>query len=235
METRLSADDFIRELSGRYRVLLLGGMAIIAHGLTRPTKDSDIWLEPFGSPEEWAAKCLEIVSAHAGAYVWSLAERRRLEALEEVTADISDYHVIRIGGLDLPLDIFRKPNEMEMDEFEAVWEGASALSSGLRLPNEIDLYRTKANTGREHDWNDQLFLESLVKARFRARLPVCDLAEATSMLDRFLDPEVLQYARSNPHPEVRALVLKYLREFEAEGDPYSRDILAAGWEGVNDE
>jgi hypothetical protein len=51
------------------------------------------------------------------------------------------------------------------------------------------------------------------------------------MLDRFLDPEALQYARENPHPEVRALVLGYLREFEAEGDPYSRDILAAGgWE-----
>jgi hypothetical protein len=47
------------------------------------------------------------------------------------------------------------------------------------------------------------------------------------MLDRFLDPEVLQYARTNPHPEVRALARKYLHEFEAEGDPYSRDILAA--------
>ncbi len=50
------------------------------------------------------------------------------------------------------------------------------------------------------------------------------------MLDRFLDPEVLQYARTNPHHEVLALALKYLREFEAEGDPYSRDILAAGWD-----
>jgi hypothetical protein len=54
------------------------------------------------------------------------------------------------------------------------------------------------------------------------------LAEAKSMTDRFLDPEALQYAKDNPDPEVRALALKYLREFEAEGDPYSRDILAAG-------
>ena len=70
-----------------------------------------------------------------------------------------------------------------------------------------------------------------MKARFKERLPVCDLKEATMMLDRFLDPEALQYARTNPHPEVRSLALKYLHEFEAEGDPYSRDILSAGgWE-----
>ncbi|MDP1591176.1 MAG: hypothetical protein Q8M07_25705 [Prosthecobacter sp.] len=231
METRLSTDDFTRELASRHRVLLLGGMAIIAHGLSRPTKDSDIWLEPFATVEEWVTKCLEVVSAFPGSYIWSLAERRRLDAFEEVVADISDYGVIRISGLDLPLDIFRKPNELELDEFEAVWAAAKPLNSGLRLPHEMDLYRTKANTGREHDWKDQLFLESLVKARFKERLPVCDLAEATSMLDRFLDPEALQHARTNPHPEVRALALKYLREFEAEGDPYSRDILAAGgWE-----
>lgn len=231
METRLSTDDFTRELASRHRVLLLGGMAIIAHGLSRPTKDSDIWLEPFGSVAEWTEKCLAVVKKFPGSYVSSLAERRRLETFDEVLADISAYDVIRIGGLDLPLDIFRKPNELEMDEFEAVWAAASRLNSGLRLPHEADLYRTKANTGREHDWKDQLFLESLVKARFKERLPVCDLAEATAMLDRFLDPEALQHARTNPHPEVRALALKYLREFEAEGDPYSRDILAAGgWE-----
>jgi len=62
--------------------------------------------------------------------------------------------------------------------------------------------------------------KSLVKARFKERLPICDLQEATMML-----------APTNPHPEVRSLALKYLREFESEGDPCSRDILAAGgWE-----
>ena len=46
------------------------------------------------------------------------------------------------------------------------------------------------------------------------------------MFDRFLDPEVLQYARTNPNLGVRELARKYLHEFEVEGDPYSRDILA---------
>jgi hypothetical protein len=206
-------------------------MVIIAHGLSRPTKDSDIWLEPFSTVNEWVANCLQVLGSFPGSYVWSLAERRRLDLVEEVVGDVSDFGVIRISGLDLPLDIFRKPNELELDEFEAVWEAASPLKSGVRLPHEMDLYRTKTNTDREHDWKDQLFLESLVKARIKERLPVCDLKEATMMLDRFLDPEALQYARTNPHPEVRSLALKYLREFESEGDPYSRDILAAGgWE-----
>lgn len=55
---------------------------------------------------------------------------------------------------------------------------------------------------------------------------MCDAAEARSLLDRFLDPEVLRFALDNPHAEVRDFALESLREFEAEGDPYSRDILA---------
>jgi hypothetical protein len=47
------------------------------------------------------------------------------------------------------------------------------------------------------------------------------------LIERFLDPEVLAFALDNPGAEVRAMALAHLREFEAEGDPYSRDILAA--------
>ena len=231
MEKELSTDAFTAELAKRNRVILLGGMAMIAHGLNRPTKDSDIWLEPFSTAEEWVERCLAVVAKFPGSHVWSLAERRRLDRPEEIVADIDDFSVIRIGGMDMPLDIFRKPNELDMDEFDSVWAAASSMESGLRLPEETDLYRTKANTGRPQDLQDQLFLESLVRERFRARLPVCDLAEAKSLTDRFLDPQTLAYAKTNSHPEVRAHALRYLKEFEAEGDPYSRDILAAGgWE-----
>lgn len=227
MEKRVSTDGLVKILSTQHRVLLLGGMAVIAHGFTRPTKDSDIWLEPFCSAEEWAAKLSDAVSKAPHAYLWSLAERRILEA-HELAEEIAELGVVRVGGLDVPLDVFRKPNELEVHDFDTVWTNAvRELEGGVRLPHELDLYKTKANTGRDHDWKDQLFLESLVKARFQERLPVCDLTEAASMLDRFLDPELLAYARNNPHPEVRELCLRYLREFEAEGDPYSRDILSA--------
>jgi hypothetical protein len=155
-----------------------------------------------------------------------MAQRRNLDH-SEIAAEIGQFGVLRIGGFSLPVDVFRKPNEFTTEEFEIVWRDSKLMEDKVGLPNELHLYVTKINTGRQHDLDDIAFLESLVKTRFRERLPVCDFAEATGMLDRFLDPEVLQYARTNPHPEVRALARKYLHEFEAEGDPYSRDILAA--------
>ena len=226
MEPPLNADQFINTLAAAHRVVLLGGMAIISHGLSRRTKDIDVWLEPMQTPDAWASAMCHVAASFPTARFWSLADRRDLRP-DEIAGEIADYGVLRISGFDRDIDVFRRPNELGEESFDEVWQRAvRVLDSGVRLPDPLDLHISKANTGREHDWKDQLFLEGLVKARFQERLPVCDLAEATSMLDRFLDPEVLQYARTNPHAEVRALVLKYLHEFEAEGDPYSRDILA---------
>ena len=39
-------DQFIRKLTQRHRVVVLGGLAVIAHGLSRSTYDGDIWLDP---------------------------------------------------------------------------------------------------------------------------------------------------------------------------------------------
>jgi hypothetical protein len=230
METGLSKNLFIRRLAETGRVILLGGMAVIAYGRSRHTKDFDIWLEPFASCEAWAERLSEVLAEFPDAFAWSLAERRQLSP-SELADEIATYGVLRIGGFPLPVDVFRKPNEFSPEDFDMVWKAARTVEHNVALPDELHLYVTKINTGRQHDLDDIAFLESLVKARFKERLPICDLAEATTMLDRFLDPEALQHARTNPHPEVRALALKYLREFEAEGDPYSRDILAAGgWE-----
>lgn len=227
METPMvSADTLVHTLAGRHRVVLLGGMAIITHGLSRRTKDVAIWLEPMSSSEDWAM-CLTATAAEFPCTrYWSLADRRDLKP-EEVAEDIESFGGIRISGFDRDIDIFRRPHELGIESFEDVWSRAARiLEGGVRLPDPLDLHISKANTGREHDWNDQLFLEILVKTKFRGRLPVCDFAEAKSMLDRFLDPQVLGYARTNRHDEVRVLVRGYLYEFEAEGDPYSRDILA---------
>lgn len=226
METDLPKNLFIRRLTENHRVILLGGMAVIAHGRSRHTKDFDIWLEPFENAKVWAANLLSILNQFPEAVIWSLAQKRVLLPTE-IANEIETYGVLRINGFDLPVDIFRRPNEFEAEDFDQVWAGASITEGRMSLPNELHLYVTKLNTGRQHDLDDIAFLESRIKVRFRERLPVCDLKEATAMLDRFLDPEVLQYAETNPHPEVRALALKYLREFEAEGDPYSRDILVA--------
>ena len=42
-------------LTRRHRVLLLGGLAVIAHGHSRHTKDADVWLDPMASPNVWLA------------------------------------------------------------------------------------------------------------------------------------------------------------------------------------
>jgi hypothetical protein len=224
----ISADELTTALAAKCRVVLLGGMAVIGYGLSRKTKDVDIWLEPLNSADEWADALQQTLAAFPNAYLWSLPGRRRM-SFQEVPEEILDAGVLRVGGFDRDIDVFRRPNELGAESFDEVWERAPrTLEGGVRLPDLVDLHISKANTGREHDWHDQLFLERLIKERFRERLPVCDLAEAKSMLDRFLDPETLEYARTNPHADVRALVLNYLKEFEAEGDPYSRDILAAG-------
>jgi hypothetical protein len=44
MET--PTDQFVRILTGSHRVMVLGGLAVIAHGLSRSTYDGDVWLEP---------------------------------------------------------------------------------------------------------------------------------------------------------------------------------------------
>ena len=226
MEKDLSKNIFIRELAGRHRVVLLGGMAVIAHGLSRHTKDFDVWLEPFGSPAEWASNLCEVVQSLPGARLWSLARRCAI-APGEVAEEISAYDVLRVEGFGLPVDVFRKPNETELEAFESVWAAAQPMEDGVRLPDEIDLFLTKSETGREHDWDDQSFLTAKVKSRARARLPVCDPIEGLGLIKRYADPEVLAFALESPHAEVRDYALKLLHEFEAEGDPYSRDILAA--------
>lgn len=226
MEADLPKNLFIRRLAEKHRVLMLGGMAVIAYGRSRHTKDFDIWLEPFVDPAMWAQHLTAVLREFPESHIWSLAQRRKLQPAE-IAAEIEDFDVLRIGGFDLPVDVFRKPNEFEEGDFEQVWSQSSAMDGGVRLPHELHLYVTKINTGREHDLDDIAFLETKVKERFRKRLPVCDLTEAKGMLDRFLDPEVLQYGLDNSDPAVRDLVLGYLHEFEAEGDPYSRDILAA--------
>lgn len=231
MEANIPKNLFIRELAARHRVILLGGMAVIAHGFSRQTKDFDVWLEPFGTPKEWAEKLAAVCLQFSEAYLWSLPHRRKLLP-EELPEEVRDFGVVRVGGFALPVDVFRMPNELELDDFDRVWSASRRMDDKVALPDEIDLFSTKADTGREHDRQDQLFLESLVKKRFRERLPFCDMAEAQSLLGRFLDPECLQYALDNPDAAVRELALKHLREFESEGDPYSRDILAA-WRKKN--
>ena len=51
-----TVEKFLESLTENFRIILLGGLAVVAHGLPRTTKDADIWLEPVEF-EQWIKNC----------------------------------------------------------------------------------------------------------------------------------------------------------------------------------
>lgn len=224
MEGRVQ--DFIRALAARRRVLVLGGHAVIHHGLSRETKDADVWLEPGSDAGVWAGLLAEICADFPEGYLWDLAARERV-APEHLPALIEDLGVVRVGGLNLPLDIFRRPNNLNEADFDAAWHEARTLidEKGLRVMDDVDLIVTKENTPREGDRQDITFLEGRIRGRLAPLLAQCPPEQARAIFARYADHVTCEAALKNPHPEVRALALETLREFAAAQNPFAREIL----------
>jgi hypothetical protein len=224
MENRTDSDRLIHEIAASRRVLALGGLAVISHGLGRNTHDADIWVEPMESPEVWASVVGPLVYSTPSAKpvaiaVWVPIPEKNLA--EVIARD----GVFRINGLDRPIDIFRKPNELPIEEFESAWVRAKPLHDGTRLPDEIDLLMTKQLTGRDKDLMDIAFLENKAEKRYLAELPATTEERAVEMLERFLTPKVAEVALAHPSETVRQRAMSFLRELAAEGDPFAADIL----------
>jgi len=214
----------IEKLASKNRVVLLGGLAVVSHGLSRPTIDADVWLDPLLSPENWACEILNLKSeipdlSFLTIAIWSEIAAANLAEIIERDG------VIRVMGASQPLDIFRKPNELPIEEFESAWARAKPLHDGTRLPDEIDLLMTKQLTGRDKDAMDIAFLENKAEKRYLAELPVATEVRALEMLERFLTPKVAEAALAHSSPLVREQALSFLRELAAEGDPFAADIL----------
>jgi len=217
-------DHFVRQLTRRHRVVVLGGLAVIAHGFSRSTYDGDIWLEPMGDSHEWSAVLERDCLDFGGLTLLRLPGWTPVSGATLVDA-IHETGMVRIQGLDCPLDVFRKPNEFEIDDFEAVCRRALLRADGTLLPDPLDLIQSKFATGRDKDLQDILHLESVVRADYKKRLPSATPQEAAAMLERYSEWQVLQSALENPAPEVRELAMTHLREFAAAGDPFSLAIL----------
>jgi len=225
MENTATADGLIEVLSDRFRVVTLGGVAVISHGLNRNTYDADIWLDPAGTIADWVSRVGPVIFSYPSARpvrigTWSPFGE------EDFAMVIDEDKVIRVIGLDRPLDIFRDPNELEISEFDDVWNRATALDNGTRVPDAIDLLVTKQATGRDKDMQDIAFLEAKAEREYLAKLPTASAAEAASMLARFLTPKVAEIGLHHPEESVRQLSLGFLKELAEEGDPFARDILA---------
>lgn len=217
-------DRFIRILTKERKVVVIGGLAVIAHGLSRSTYDGDIWLAPGSNCEEWAVflenACMEFgnLTIHRLPGWLPVAGRNLVNAVEETG-------MVRIMGLDCPLDVFRKPNEIEIEEFEGIVARGRLRADGTILPDPLDLIQSKLDTGRDKDLNDIQHLESVVRADYKRRLPTATFEEAAQLLESFSEWQVLEFALKNPSPEVHELAMAHLREFAEAGDPFSKAIL----------
>ena len=217
--------QFLARVATRQRVVLLGGLAAVAHGLLRPTKVGDAWLDPLESAEAWAAALALTLREFPGLSLYSLGARREFPA-EEIAEIIARDEVLRVRGLQADLDLFRKPTGLECGDFGEVWERATIWADTVRVIDPIDLILTKETTGRNQDRQDVMFLENKVRGEFGARAAVATPEEARALFARYADHAVCARALENPHPEVRALARELLAELAAQGDWFSRDILA---------
>jgi hypothetical protein len=219
-----TVQSFIDQLTLNHRVVLIGGVAVIAHGYSRHTQDADIWLDPMSSAEEWAAAILSVCETVKGATIHRLPGWTEVFGAQLGSA-VEETGMVRILGLDCPLDIFRRPNEFDESEFDAVASRTSRSGDGTLLPDPIDLIQSKLETGRDKDFHDIQHLESVIRTNYKNRLPTASLEEAEAMLGRYSEWQVLLTALQNPSPEVRELAMTHLREFAAAGDPFSQAIL----------
>ena len=142
MGSQKSSDEIIHQLAGEFRVLTLGGVAIIASGLSRIIFDADIWLEPFVDSDRWAKSILPFIFRSGTAEPVAIGSWEKI-AQKDFAAVIERDGVIRICGLERSLDIFRDPNQLSMDEFDEIWTRAQPMSDGTRLPDPIDLLASK--------------------------------------------------------------------------------------------
>jgi hypothetical protein len=62
------AEKVVEHLASTQRVIFLGGIAVIAHGLSRVTEDSDIWLDPGSSLGEWCDRLRAVLPSDSGLF-----------------------------------------------------------------------------------------------------------------------------------------------------------------------
>lgn len=224
MGSEHTAAQLTARLARGHRVLMLGGLAVIGHGLSRSTFDSDVWLDPDLPVGDWCDAVSAMIEGQLNLHIVSIGDWKIVPRTEFPGVILRD-GVIRITGVNQPMDIFRKPNQLEPEEFDEIWIRSRVMDDGTRLPDPIDLLVSKQETGRDKDRTDIIFLEGKIEADYLARLPRATAGEAVRMLGRFLTPRVAEVALTHADPEVAELGRRFLRELAEEGDPYAAEIL----------
>jgi len=192
----MNAHSVITQLAAQERVIVLGGIAVVLHGLHRSTKDVDIWLDPQADVHTWSTSLRTLADAH------DLTPSRVSDEFghfvpiphDEIATVAASDRFVRLLGADRPIDVFYQPNNLELNEFDDVWNLATPLDDGTRLIDPVNLILSKLDTGRPHDAADIRFLEDKVERDYQQRLPTCSLDEARAMFDRLVTPDLAVFA-----------------------------------------
>ena len=132
--------------------ILIGGVALILHGMNRLTQDIDIFIRIIPDNIEVLQKALFDVFHD--------------NAIEEITKqELDQYPVIRYGTPDgFYIDIISRLGEAvsfdDLDYTIIKYEGVS-----IRVATDETLLKLKKNTVRERDKIDARFLEKLIEAK----------------------------------------------------------------------
>jgi len=225
----MNAQELVAVLANQRRTVLLGGMAIILHGLNRSTKDIDIWMDPLPDADAWLTPIRRLLLQESSLRlerIGGVPGTWERIAVADLAAVANEDGLVRIAGTDRPIDVFYVPNELEAADFEGVWQRAIPLEHGIRLMEEIDLIVTKQFTNRAHDETDIRFLQDKIEVDYRNRLRTCSANEAQEMLARFVTPEIAAFAvKEASDAAVRFLGWKLLNEMSEAGDPFAEDLI----------
>jgi hypothetical protein len=132
--------------------ILIGGYAVILHGLPRTTQDMDI--------------VLKMTEENIDRFQRALKSLYDDQDIEEISiSELKKYAVIRYGTPDnFYIDIMAGIGEAEdFDSIESEIKRIGDISIKVATPE--DLYRMKNNTIRPHDKGDALFLKELIEKK----------------------------------------------------------------------
>jgi hypothetical protein len=146
--------DIMRALSGeKAEYVLIGGFAVILHGLSRLTADIDIFIKPDAGNLDRVRKALKKV----------FPKDSEIDSLS--LQDLRDYAVVRFGTEDdFYIDLIAGIGEMFRYE-DLEWEVRDVAGAQVRIATPETLLRMKKDTVRPEDKRDARFLAALIANR----------------------------------------------------------------------
>jgi predicted nucleotidyltransferase len=147
-------EDFLKILKAlaweKVEYILIGGFAVILHGLARLTADIDIFIKPEAENLERLKKALKEVFP------------KDLEIDSVSLQDLEEYAVVRFGTeADFYIDIVARIGEMFRYE-DLQYEVRTVEGVPVRLATPETLFKMEKDTVRPEDKRDAWFLAELI-------------------------------------------------------------------------